>query len=332
MREMAFGSDASFTEEALVGRLNADLANDLGNLFNRSLSMTHKYFGGKVPSPGDETMDDAELKRMGRDAMRGFQGHFAEFRTARGLENLWELVRGLNKYIDQTAPWTLYKNKNMARLSTVMYVLLEHMRKIAVHLWPVMPEASVKMLDQLGAPFDMDKVALAKEPEVWGVLESGAEVALTSNLFPRVDVPEPALPAAKEPAEAKVAAPSASKKSADAPVNPVGPAGNIEFADFQKLDLRVGTVLSAAKHPDADKLLVVQVSLGEDKPRQIVAGLADRFSPEEITGKQVVVVANLAPRKLRGLMSEGMILVAKDAEVTRLLTSAGAVDDGGKVA
>lgn len=338
LREMAFGSDASFTEEALVGRLNADLANDLGNLYNRALSMTHKYFGGKVPSPGDESLEDAELKRLGRDAMRAFQDHFAEFRTARALESLWELVRALNKYIDQSAPWTLYKNKNTARLGTVMYMVLEHMRKVAVHLWPVMPEASVKMLAQLGIAFDLDKIALAKEPEVWGLLESGVEVALTSTLFPRVELPEP--PVAPEPKGAKAdpakkepkAAPAKAEAQAPAAASPVGPAENIEFADFQKLDLRVGTVVSCAKHPDAEKLLVAQVNLGEDQPRQIVAGLADRFTPEELTGKQVVVVANLAPRKLRGLMSQGMILVAKDAEVTRLLGPSGPVDDGGKVA
>jgi len=340
LREMAFGSDASFTEEALVGRLNADLANDLGNLFNRVLAMTHKYFEGKVPSPGDETLEDAELKRLGRDAMRGYTAQFAEFRTARALESLWELVRGLNKYIDTTAPWTLFKNRDKVRLGTVMYMVLEHMRKIAVHLWPVMPEASVKMLEQLGCAFDLDKVALAKEPEVWGLLDSGLAVAAASNLFPRVDLPEPVPHAAPGAPAAKTAVPAEKKnkaaaKPAEAPAAPAaepGVAPCIEFADFQKLDLRVGTVLSAAKHPDADKLLVVQVALGEDAPRQIVAGLADRFSPEDLVGKQVVVVANLAPRKLRGLMSQGMILVAKDAEVTRLLTSAGTVDDGGKIA
>ncbi|MDR3641137.1 MAG: methionine--tRNA ligase [Humidesulfovibrio sp.] len=332
LREMAFGSDASFTEEALVGRLNADLANDLGNLFNRALAMTHKYFEGKVPSPDKEFQEDAELKHLGLEAMQGFQANFGEFRTARALESLWELVRALNKYIDQTAPWTLFKNKQMARLGTVLYVVLEHMRKVAVHLWPVMPEASEKMLVQLGMPFEQEKIALPKEPEVWGVLESGVAVAQTSNLFPRVELPEPTPPAPKE-----ATAPEAKKNKTDKPLPkeapaPVCPAESIEFTDFQKLDLRVGTVLSAEKHPDADKLLVVQVSLGEEKPRQIVAGLADRFSPEELVGKQVVVVANLAPRKLRGFLSQGMVLVAKDAEVTRLLTAAGPVDDGGKVA
>jgi methionyl-tRNA synthetase len=215
----------------------------------------------------------------------------------------------------------------MARLGTVMYVVLEHMRKIAVHLWPVMPEASEKMLDQLGMPFDLEKVMLPKEPEVWGVLESGVAVAATSTLFPRIEQPEPAPPAVSEPAPAAKKATPKAEKQAPAPAPDA-----IEFADFQKLDLRVGTVLEATKHPDADKLLVVKVGLGEPEPRQIVAGLADRFSPEELVGKQVVVVANLAPRKLRGLMSQGMILVAKDAEVTRLLTAAGPVDDGGKVA
>ena len=166
-------------------------------------------------------------------------------------------------------------------------------------------------------------------------------VSLSRVSVPLTDpalVPEPAPPAAPPaPADSqeapKAAAAEPRKKApAKAAEAPLGPAESIEFADFQKLDLRVGTVLSAAKHPDADKLLVVQVALGEAEPRQIVAGLADRFSPEDLTGRQVVVVANLAPRKLRGLMSQGMILVAKDAEVTRLLTSAGLVDDGGKVA
>ena len=147
-----------------MGRLNADLANDLGNLFNRALSMTHKYFEGKVPTPAEEFTEDAELKHLGFTAMQGFQENFGEFRTARALESLWELVRGLNKYIDQTAPWTLYKNKQTARLGTVLYVVLEHMRKIAVHLWPVMPEASEKMLEQLGMPFDRDKIMLEVLP------------------------------------------------------------------------------------------------------------------------------------------------------------------------
>ena len=198
LREMSFGQDSSFSEKALVGRLNADLANDLGNLFNRTLSMTHKYFGGVIPRPDVEDVLDAEIKKVGQDAMQAFQDFYGDFKFSRGLEGLWELVRGLNKYVDATAPWTLFKEKNMERLSTVIYVLLENMRKIAVHLWPVMPQASEKMLEQLGITFDPEKVNLPKELDVWGLLESGQTVAETSNLFPRVDLPEDKSPKKSE--------------------------------------------------------------------------------------------------------------------------------------
>ncbi|MDC0336560.1 methionine--tRNA ligase, partial [Pseudodesulfovibrio sp.] len=172
LRDMSFGQDSSFSEEALIGRLNAELANDLGNLFNRTLSMTHKYFEGIIPRPDVEDIVDAEIKKLGQDAMKSFQDHYIDFKFSRGLEGLWELVRGLNKYIDATAPWTLFKEKDTGRLSTVIYVLLENMRKIAVHLWPVMPESSEKMLEQLSINFDPEKVNLPKELDVWGLLES----------------------------------------------------------------------------------------------------------------------------------------------------------------
>jgi len=326
LREMSFGSDSSFSEEALVGRLNADLANDLGNLFNRTLSMTHKYFGGTIPVPVIEDVVDAEIKKLGQDAMRGFQAHFCELRFSRGLESLWELVRGLNKYIDATAPWTLFKAGNADRLSTVIYVLLENMRKIAVHLWPVMPESAQTMLGQLGITFVRDKFNLPKELEVWGVLESGSTVAETSNLFPRIDLPE---------VQAVVAAKAAKAKGG--PAGKKAPAGNdqsngtIEFEDFQKLDLRVGTVVEVEPHPDADRLLLVRVDTGEETPRQVVAGIAEFFSPDELVGRQVVVVANLKPRKLRKQLSQGMILAVKSGDSLRLLTPSGEVVPGSRV-
>lgn len=315
LREMAFGSDSSFSEEALVGRLNADLANDLGNLFNRTLSMTHKYFEGRVPLPQDEGVEDAEIKKLGRDALTKFQESFLEIKFSAGLESLWELVRGLNKYIDATAPWTLYKNNDLARLSTVMYVMLENMRKIAVHLWPVMPDAAVKMLSQLGISFDAEKVNLPKELDVWGLLESNVEVADFSNLFPRVEI-EKASQAVKSKKKGKI------KDNGS---------GLVDFEDFQKLDLRVGTVVKVEKHPDADKLLLVQVDLGEEEARQVVAGLADFYAPEDLEGRQVVVVANLKPRKLRKQLSQGMILAVKDANGMKLLTSTEQVVNGSKV-
>lgn len=321
LRDMSFGQDSSFSEEALVGRLNAELANDLGNLFNRTLSMTHKYFEGVIPRPDVEDIVDAEIKKLGREAMKTFQDEYGQLRFSRGLEGLWELVRGLNKYIDSTAPWALFKEKDMGRLSTVIYVLLENMRKIAVHLWPVMPEASEKMIEQLGINFDSEKVNLAKELDVWGVLESGETVSKTSNLFPRVDVPEPS--PEKKPAKKKKEKKKA-KKAEDG-------SGTIEFEDFQKLDLRVGTVKEVEKHPDADRLLLVRVDTGEDELRQVVAGLADFFAPDDLVGKQVVVVANLKPRKLRKQLSQGMILAVKNGDAMELLTTTGEVATGCKV-
>lgn len=322
LREMVFGNDSSFSEEALVGRLNADLANDLGNLFSRTLSMTHKYFEGRVPAPGDESEEDCEIKSLGRKAMAEFQNNFMEARFSRGIEGLWELVRGLNKYIDVTQPWTLFKENRMDRLGTVMYVLLENMRKIAVHLWPVMPEASEKMLEQLGIIFAPEKVNLQGEIDVWGLLESGTEVAKKSNLFPRVDLPKSEEPAPKK--KEKTSAKKTKEVKTEIP-------GVIEFPDFQKVDMRVGTVLSVAKHPDADKLLLVKIDTGDEEPRQVVAGLAEFFTPEELEGRQVVVVTNLKPRKLRGEVSQGMILAVRNGEEMQLLTVTAPVGNGCKV-
>ncbi|WP_421902234.1 methionine--tRNA ligase [Maridesulfovibrio sp.] len=322
LREMVFGNDSSFSEEALVGRLNADLANDLGNLFSRTLSMTHKYFDGKVPAQGEEAEECCEIKSLGRKAMAEFQNNFMDAKFSRGLEGLWELVRGLNKYIDVTQPWTLYKEEKMDRLGTVMYVLLENMRKIAVHLWPVMPEASEKMLEQLGIKFAPEKVNLQGEIDVWGLLDPGTEVAKKSNLFPRVELPK------EEPAPKKKEAKKSKKQSKQAKEEIPGV---IEFPDFQKVDMRVGTVLSVTKHPDADKLLLVKIDTGDDEPRQVVAGLAEFFKPEELEGRQVVVVVNLKPRKLRGEVSQGMILAVRNGDEMQLLSVSAPVANGCKV-
>jgi len=327
LRDMSFGQDSSFSEEALVGRLNAELANDLGNLFNRTLSMTHKYFQGIIPRPDVEDLVDAEIKKLGQIAMQSFQDNFLELKFSRGLEGLWELVRGLNKYIDATAPWTLFKEENTGRLSTVIYVLLENMRKIAVHLWPVMPEASEKMLSQLGITFDPEKVNLPKELDVWGLLESGDTVAETSNLFPRVDLPEPKPEDCKPQAEKSKGKAKKCKKAKEEKCG----TEFIDFEDFQKLDLRVGTVKEVEKHPDADRLLLVRVDTGEEELRQVVAGIADSFAPDDLVDKQVVIVANLKPRKLRKQLSQGMILAVKSGDGLELLTPSGAVDPGSKV-
>lgn len=329
MREMHFGNDASFSEEGLVARLNADLANDLGNLFSRVLSMVHKYQGGTVPTPGAFTEEDEALIELGRESMQNFVQLFEHVEFSRALESLWEFVRAMNKYVDDMKPWALNKGGETERLGTVMYVLLEGMRKAAAFLWPVMPEACEQMLVQLQGAFDAMTLDLVQEATHWKGLAPGGELAKVSNLFPRVDwekkqdeapKPEPKQKKAKDKKESK----KVDEKSA-------GDEGFIEFGDFQKLDLRVGTVTGGGKHPDADKLLRLDVDLGEMGKRQIIAGLAEFFTPEELAGKQVVVVSNLKPRKLRGLESQGMILAVRTDQGMRLLTPTDSAPDGSKV-
>lgn len=325
LREMTFGYDSSFSEEAFCGRFNSDLANDLGNLFSRSLAMTHKYFGGSIPQAGLGGPDEEELRMMAREACLNFQRLFERFQTAKALDALWELVRGLNKYIDTQAPWSLHKENNGSRLATVMYSVLECMRKVAAHLWPVMPEAAAAMLEQLGQTQDPATVNLPAEAETWGGLTAGTVVAKASNLFPRVEPPAPA--PAPEPA------PKAAKAAKQAPAAPApqGPKEPIDFEDFQKIDLRVATVVSVEPVPKADKLLLVKLDAGDGEPRQVVAGIAEFWKPEELVGRQVVVVANLKPRKLRGVESQGMILAVKREGGLELLGPSAQVTPGSAV-
>jgi len=321
LREMVFGSDASFTDESFHNRFNADLANDLGNLANRTLAMTTKYFGGVVPAAVPESAD-AELAQLAVDAMQNFVTLFGATQFSKGLDALWELVRGLNKYLDVMAPWTLFKEGRTERLGTVMAHTLGGLRKVAVALLPVMPEAAEKLLSQLHQ--DAAGLNLREEAKTFAPLPAGTAVAPTSNLFPRLEaVAKDETPAAPKPRE-KAKAPKA------AAARP-GPAPEVEFEDFAKLDLRVGTVVSVAPVPGADRLYAVSVDIGEAEARHVVAGLAEHFKPEELTGRQVVLVANLKPRKLRGVTSHGMILAVKHAAGLGLLTPSVPVAPGDRV-
>ena len=342
LREMHFGSDANFTDEALLVRHNSDLANDLGNLFSRVLSMNAKYFAAVAPAPGEYTPEDQAILELAGQAQRNFQDMFGAMRMSGALEALWELVRSLNKYVDSSAPWALYKQNDLARLGTVMHTLLTAMRKIAVHLWPIMPGTAETMLEQLGCEFDPTAMRLDQESAAWTGIEPGVGTASASNLFPRLEAPgaagqgdKSAAAPASAPASAKAdKADKAKKDSAAAPQasGDVAEAGValIEFADFQKVDLRVGTVCKAEPHPDADKLLRLEVDLAEERPRQIIAGIAEFYKPEQLLGLQIMVVANLAPRKLRGLESQGMLLAVRSEGGLKLVTVTGAVVNGSK--
>ncbi|HKK33859.1 MAG TPA: methionine--tRNA ligase subunit beta, partial [Desulfomicrobiaceae bacterium] len=302
---------SSFSEEALVNRFNSDLANDLGNLFSRTLSMTKKYFGGRVPEPGIFTEEDQGVVERGLESLANFQQLYGNFQFSRALDGLWDLIRSLNKYIDTTAPWSLAKEGRTERLGTVMYVILEGMRKVALHVWPIIPGAAEEMLAQLGREFAADQVALPRELKGWDGLQAGVTVSARSNVFPRKELKleqETPTPQGAEPAEEL-----------------------IEFPDFQKVDLRVGTVVSAGPVPKADRLLLLKVDIGEAEPRQIVAGLAESWTPETLTGMQVVVVANLKPRKLRGHLSQGMVLAVRTDGGLELLNPTGPVSPGAGV-
>ena len=333
LRDMHFGSDGSFSEEALIGRINADLANDLGNLFSRVLSMTAKFCEGKTPLPGTDTDLEQDIKTLASESLANFQALFRQLRFSNALEFLWELIRALNKYVDTAAPWALAKAGDKERLGSVLYTLLECMRKVALHLWPVMPGKAKEMLTQLGVTLEFERIPeaglLPPEVDAFGLLRHGASVAATSNLFPRIETEEGAKETgdkAKSESSTKTVLPAEKSAGSD-----LSQAVQIEFADFQKLDLRIGRVIACEQHPNADKLLRVMVDLGEDTPRQILAGMAEFYKPEEMIGRQVTVAANLAPRKIRGLESQGMILAAGKDCGLELITPAGDVPPGSKV-
>jgi methionyl-tRNA synthetase len=323
LREMHFGQDGSFSEEAMVQRFNADLANDLGNLFNRSLAMNKKYHQSRVPELAQEYQpEDQELISLGLDSMQEYIRHFQEFDFAQALEEIWELIRGLNKYIDSQAPWELFKQGQKQRLQTVMAVVLAGLRKVALTLWPVMPQASLQLCKQLGLELRPQEVDLSQETRQWQPLEPGVQLANKSNLFPRqekiVNEQEPAA-SGKGQNEQQTAQPGASQE------------GLLDIADFKRLELKVGRIAAASPHPGADRLLILEVDLGQGENRQIVAGLAEHYACNELEGRQVLVAANLKPVKLRGVWSQGMVLAAQDKERLSLLAPLQEVEAGSRV-
>lgn len=311
LREMVYGLDASFSGEALVGRINADLANDLGNLFSRILAMVFKYRGGVVPAPGPSEKLDLELEDTARQVADDFLRLMPNLEFPRALMRLWELISLTNRYIVATEPWALFKQpEKQARLDTVLYHLLEVLRFIAALLQPVMPDSADKMSAHLGLGGALRSQPL---PQVvrWGQLKAGGELQKGPALFPRWEV-KPAVPA-PSPARTRQPAPRPLKAEVDMPL-------------FQQLDLRVGKVIAAEKIPRSEKLLKLQVDIGET--RQVVAGLGRYYRPEELLGRTVILVANLKPVRLMGVESQGMVLAAESADGLYLLGTEANVPPG----
>ena len=311
LREYTFGQDGNFTNEVMLKRINFDLANDLGNLLSRTVSMIEKYCGGVVPQAKTHDETDEDLKNIAVSAASKVSDEMDKFAFNMALERIWTVVRRANKYIDEKAPWILAKDEaKKDELDTVMNHLAETLRIVSILIYPFMHTTSEKIRKQLGIEGDI----IWEDSEVFNLM-NGEQVKKGEQIFPRLDVE-------KELAElTKIAEEEAAKKAAGAVQDPVEKAiaesvplklkDEIVYGDFDKMDFRVGTILKAEKHPNADKLLVFQVKMGTEV-RQVISGVADSFTPEEMVGKKVVVVANLKPRMLRGLESHGMLLFAGD--------------------
>ena len=302
LREFSFGNDGDYRPNRLHARYNADLANDLGNLLNRTLGLVSKNFDG-IPEPTASDSLDTEVIQMAKATVSNVDSLMNQLAFDMALEAIWEFVRRVNRYIHQTQVWTLAKSEeSRGRMGTILYNSMEALRVIAVLISPFMPSTANRIFEQIGleaSPTVQNLDSLAE----WGGLKAGLDIGKPEAIFPRLDLK-------KRGTQDKTAAPK---------TPPAEKIHSISIDEFQKLDLRVAKIIEAEKVPKADKLLQLRVDLG-DEVRQVVAGIAEHYAPDELIGKQVIVVANLQSAKIRGIESQGMVLAAAGENNLALVT------------
>ncbi|MCI8608736.1 MAG: methionine--tRNA ligase [Firmicutes bacterium] len=313
LREYTFGQDGIFTNEVMLKRMNYDLANDLGNLVSRTVSMIEKYCGGAVPESKTEDDIDRDLKAIAIGAGAKVEEQMDKFAFNMALEEIWVVVRRANKYIDEKTPWILAKDEaKKPELDTVMHNLAEALRIVSILIYPFMHTTSKEIRKQLGLWYS----DVVWEDAFQFEMMYGEQVKKGAPIFPRLDV------------EKELAELEAMNKPAEPENIPLELKPEIVYDDFDKIDFRVGKILTAEKHPKADKLLVFQVKMGTET-RQIISGVAEDFKPEELVGKNVIVVANLKPRQLRGMESKGMLMFADNNGRCEMVTTI--AEDGNPV-
>lgn len=321
LREMPYGADGYYSEDALITRTNTDLANDFGNLLSRTTAMLEKFCGGVIPEPGDPDSLDRELMALAGQVPGEVERAIAEFQFSQALAAIWRLVNRANKYIEETAPWGLAKDPaRRGRLHTVLYNLAEAMRIATVLVTPFMPATPPRVWAQLGLT-GKEEVQTWDSACTWGGIPVGTRLQRGEPIFPRIEIKD------DEPAGAAPAPPAEDKAEAQAVVEE---AELIGIDDFARVDLRVAEVLAAEKVEKADKLLKLTLRVGEEE-RTVVAGIAQYYTPDEMVGKKIVVVANLKPAKLRGITSQGMLLAASVDGRLSVLTVDRDIDSGAKV-
>ena len=330
MREVGFGQDGDFSHRNLINRYNGELANGLGNLMNRIVaSILKKSLDGRVPSVDFDALEepDRALITKAKSSAGEAAKHFDALAFHRALDAIWELVSAANKYVDSTEPWRLAKQDDKKRLRQVCYTVLETLRWVSVMLFPVMPQKCNELRAQLGLPPLLPTEQVDLWPSAWGGLRPGTQTRASTPLFPRFDESQERsilerLGVEQARAEPEKAPPMTQPEQSQDDF--------IEFDDFMKVDLRVGLVKEAEKVEKSKKLLKLLVDAGEGEPRQILAGISEHYAPEDLVGKQVVIVANLKPRKLMGLESQGMVLAASDDDGLSVLVVDKEVEPGSR--